>query len=457
MNEQNDFERLVADQLANAGVGMPPGSAIEDTIARAGGTRRLPQWLALIKEPPMRTNSHLAVGSPTVRVAAILAATLLLAVALAAAGVAGQRLLAANGPIVVAQDGSGDFTTLSEAVAAAADGDEILVRPGTYDESVVVDKDVAIRGDGPREDIVISGHQDPDLWAPGSECETSEPGACAIVLRHSDTALSDITLSGPHSGLKIIGGAPVVSGVLFDHVGNAGTDTSLDAGLALYVIEGSAARIVGNEFVASADLNIHGRSAPLIEGNSLRDGSRIMADDPGDGTTIRANEISDAVPIAINVNAATHMLIEDNVITGSGQDAIQLGLFSAIGIEPIIRGNTISGSGGSGINGVMGGAPTIEDNTFSGNATGLLLGLGQAQVLENEFTGDGTGITLARGSDPTLTGNTIDVSGVGIVLGDGAKGTLTDNEVCGAETAISTHENAETSVDGSNVVCDVRG
>jgi hypothetical protein len=126
MNQQSDFERLVADQLASAGVGLPPGSAIEDTISRAGGSRRLPEWLALIKESPMRTNSHLAVGSPTVRVAAVFAATLLLALSLAVAGAGVQRLLAA-GPIVVAQDGSGDYTTITEAVSAATDGQEFQV------------------------------------------------------------------------------------------------------------------------------------------------------------------------------------------------------------------------------------------------------------------------------------------------------------------------------------------
>ena len=50
----------------------------------------------------MRTDNSLAVGSPTARVAVILATTLLLAVALVTAGVAGQRLLASDGEIVVA-------------------------------------------------------------------------------------------------------------------------------------------------------------------------------------------------------------------------------------------------------------------------------------------------------------------------------------------------------------------
>ena len=101
MNDDRSFERLVADNLAGMG-GMPMNDEFYDDIDAYASRHRQPRrWLALIKESPMRTNSKLAVGSPTARVAAIMAATLLLAVALAAAGVAGQRLLAADGPIVV--------------------------------------------------------------------------------------------------------------------------------------------------------------------------------------------------------------------------------------------------------------------------------------------------------------------------------------------------------------------
>ena len=54
--------------------------------------------------------------------------------------------------------GGGDFATIGEAVAAARDGDTILVAPGTYDESVTVTKDITIRGDGDR----ATGSDQPD-------------------------------------------------------------------------------------------------------------------------------------------------------------------------------------------------------------------------------------------------------------------------------------------------------
>ena len=49
----------------------------------------------------------------------------------------------------------GDFTTISEAIKTARPGDRILVRPGLYTESLVIDKPLEILGDGPAADIQV--------------------------------------------------------------------------------------------------------------------------------------------------------------------------------------------------------------------------------------------------------------------------------------------------------------
>jgi hypothetical protein len=50
--------------------------------------------------------------------------------------------------LVVAADGSGDFVSINEAIRAASDGAKISVRSGLYEESVVIDKQIEIVGDG---------------------------------------------------------------------------------------------------------------------------------------------------------------------------------------------------------------------------------------------------------------------------------------------------------------------
>ena len=146
MNDDRAYERLFAEGLTERSLPRArPPARLRPIKSTTGRMRPRPRWLALIKEPPMRISSRVAVGSPTARLAAILAATLLLAVLATGAVVAGGTLLAGPAPIVVAQDGSGSHQTIAEAVAAATDGDTIRVRPGTYPEAVVVDKDIAIR------------------------------------------------------------------------------------------------------------------------------------------------------------------------------------------------------------------------------------------------------------------------------------------------------------------------
>ena len=49
----------------------------------------------------------------------------------------------------------GDYSTLTEAVAAAEPGTRILVRPGYYDGGIVMDKPLEIVGDGPRDEIIL--------------------------------------------------------------------------------------------------------------------------------------------------------------------------------------------------------------------------------------------------------------------------------------------------------------
>ncbi len=84
---------------------------------------------------------------------------------------------------VVDPMGRADHVTISEAIAAADSGDRILVRPGLYQESLVIDKPVEIIGDGETEDIVIQS-----------------VGANAILFKTTMGRVSNITLRQMHGG-----------------------------------------------------------------------------------------------------------------------------------------------------------------------------------------------------------------------------------------------------------------
>ena len=104
---------------------------------------------------------------------------------------------------VVAQDGTGDFATITEAIRAARAGDVILIRAGTYDESVSVRRDVTISGDGDRAGVVVQ----------------PSTGAPSFALGTSGATLSNLTLRGTFAGVTIDGGTPTLEGLSFDIVG----------------------------------------------------------------------------------------------------------------------------------------------------------------------------------------------------------------------------------------------
>jgi hypothetical protein len=427
MNEQTDFERLVADQISNAGVGAPPPSAIDDTITRAGGSRRLPAWLALIKEPPMRTNNHLAVGSPTVRVVAVLAATLLLALALAAAGAGAQQLLAADGPIIVAQDGSGDYTTITEAVSAAEDGDEILVKPGTYAEVVHIDKDITVRGDGQREEVILEfDSTGPRIDAFGALVPYG------LMLVDTEATVSDITVHGPNVAVAFVfvGGAPTLERVANDLEG----EWSGRAHASVAVLHGAGgtlreSRLDGPVFDAGASQvpehgDVTGTGRFIAEDNVLDAGFGL---DVTDGSAFLRNRITPDGVIELLLAGGGSVLIAENETP-----TIEL-LEQSDGF--VIRDNIVSSSPDyvAGIN-LAPGAPTVEGNVVTGATIGVL---------------------VPEGATPTITGNELEGMRVGIsVIGDETVAVIEGNRFCDNEQDLRVPEGSSLTLDASNEVCE---
>ena len=58
--------------------------------------------------------------------------------------------------ITVDISGAGDFTSIGDAVNNSAPGDIILVKPGTYNESITISRDLTLIGAGPNFTSVIS-------------------------------------------------------------------------------------------------------------------------------------------------------------------------------------------------------------------------------------------------------------------------------------------------------------
>jgi outer membrane protein assembly factor BamB len=92
MNQNMTFERMLATYMAEEASGRAPERLVDDVLSATSRTRPDPRWLALLKEPPMRTQTRVVVGMPARRLILAMAAAALLLLALLAA-VVGANLL----------------------------------------------------------------------------------------------------------------------------------------------------------------------------------------------------------------------------------------------------------------------------------------------------------------------------------------------------------------------------
>jgi hypothetical protein len=468
------FERLVTEMLLDVAPQRPPADLIPNAERAVDGTRRWPRWIASIKEPPMRHSSTLAVGSPTVRVAAILAATLLIALTLAGAGVAGARQLAADDPIIVDQSGAGDATTITEAVRMAGDGDTILIRPGTYTEAVVVDKDVEITGDGPRESIVWTAPPD----GPTRRVDVNSGHPYAVLIDDARARLANLTFAGQASAIHVDGGAPTVEHLLLDGVGQPHTHSSGRYGFTdgIAITGPSRAVVRDNTLRDGGPIAGHTGSEPLIVGNELTDGPSILVYAPGDEMVVRGNSVSGSIDRGIGVFGPSRITIEDNIVTDAGGAGISVGRGTGVGNDPLVRGNTISRTH-IGIEVAIGAAPRIESNSIDGSGTGIgagsstdgLIATGNelrdndrgirvvssgARFEENVVQGGDIG-ALSVGGSPTFLRNTVEGSASrGFVIRVQSSPVLTGNRICSLGDQVVVDEETTDEFDSTNEICE---
>ncbi len=363
--------------------------------------------------------------------------------------------ITASKRIVVAADGSGDFRTIREALSVASEGDEIVVMPGRYAESAVIDKSVTVRGEGPRDLIQLtpSDRDEPciavsggsprilHLTIAGTEATRGAQAVASIVptIRHRE-----ISPTLPKPLIHVVSGSPAmedlevaigggrVDGVVF----NRGSGSVRRC----QIHDGEDSRIV-----------VTGDGVVLVEDNDIWAHGWCGVRVDGRGSLIRANRIHDCGGEGISVSG--DVTIEANEVwatVGSGIWAIPHGP------DLVVRANRVHDVRGKGIS-VLGG--TIEDNEVWLNAEygigihfsqdpavlranrvhdnqgpGVLVHSSNAEVEGNEIWGNaGSGVHIASTEcDATVLGNRIyDNAEHGVLVTDGACPTIEDNDVSG--------------------------
>jgi len=239
----------------------------------------------------------------------------------------------------------GTFNTVKAAIKAAEPGDRISVRPGLYEEGLVIDKPLEIFGDGPASDIEIRARY-----------------VHVLVFQAPTGRISNLTLR--QTGGRECHGVDIRQGQL--HLD--GCDISSQSAACVVIRDGAN---------------------PLLRRNKIHDGmkSGVLICDGGLGTlednditgnagsgvqirnsanpTLRRNQILGNEKSGVFVYDGGQGTLEDNDITGNGLVGVSVRTGSVI-----VRGNRINRNGREAVWVRERGRAVVEDNDLRDNAGG---------------------------------------------------------------------------------------
>lgn len=290
--------------------------------------------------------------------------------------------------IIVAKDGSGKYTTITDAIKNAQPGTRIMVRPGFYKEGFAIDKQLEIVGDGPLSDIVV---------------ESTE--TYCIRMQTERATVRGLTLRG-RTAPKEFFAVDVPRGQLILEDCDITSDT-----LAAVAIHGSMADPIirrskihnskaGGVFVYDQgkgtieDCDIYGNTNAAVE---IKDGSN---------TIVRRSKLHDNKASGLYIWKNSKGMIEDCDIYGNDYAAVTIGEYA----DPTIRKCKIHEAKAGGIFFYDHGKGTIEDCEINNTVY--------------------AGIEIKEGSDPVVRRCKISESKVsGIFVWKNSKGTIEDCEI----------------------------
>lgn len=359
----------------------------------------------------------------------------------------------------VAQDASGDFDTIGSAIEAAADGDTVLIAPGTYVENLVIEKDLTVSGQGDRSEVVIQPPQ--DLEQRSLEFE-DEVGRFVIWVENADVAFEHLTI-GPLIGydMAIIGGSAVIEDIATHDTiavrGEASVSVK-DSDVAFLQFGGPTEAVVTGNTLRGGALAFEGAQA-VFEDNEVLD-TPLVADGTGrievTGNTFRPNAEEPAVVIVdpesvgiivdnefeggwvgILLEYSEESLAEGNTIHGA-----EVGIVVVEG-SSLVRGNSVADATETGVL-VVGEGPTIEGNTITGGRVGL-----HAHALPGEMHPR----AIDHQTGPFITDNTIaGVSHFGVIIED-VPAELSGNTICAERESLKIEGEANLIL-GTNDICE---
>ena len=307
-----------------------------------------------------------------------------------------------------------DFPSIQAAVAGAAPGDTVSVRPGTYTEEVVVGKDLNLRGAGARDTSIKS----PATLTPFGVHHPDERRLTAIVRvgKGAHVRMSGFTVKGPiPCGIEVTG-VQVLQGATLDlsdsHV------TGIQADPSSCAPEDAAGRAI--VYGLPAHIDVDGESGSTAYGRI----SRVTVD------RYQHNGIGVTGPDNGELSRVT---VTDNSVTGGWTiPSFQYGIEVTEGVVARVSGNRVEGN-------VCGGDICGPDPINQAQGAGIIALAAPAgtRISENRVARNDVGFyqvmspNCCRISDNTLLAN----RWFGILIQDG-DGATSENAISGGQVGV---------------------
>jgi F-box protein 11 len=327
----------------------------------------------------------------------------------------------------------GSHATLAEAIDAVSPGGRILVRPGRYRESVVIEKPLEIVGDGERSDIVIEAYDRPVILFRATmgrvtnltlrQLQGASAFAIDIAQGRLDIESCDITSMSLACVAIHEGADPRLRRNRIHH--------GREQGVLLY--SGGLGTIEDNEVFANggSGLEIRAGSRPTVRSNRIYDGSKggVFVLDSGEGT-LEDNELFGNAFAAVEISTGADPALRRNRIHDSTS-----GIFVNENGRGTVEDNEISRSSMAGVVVTTGGNPRLLRNAIHhGQDSGVLVAAGgRGELAENQvFENEGAGVAVNTGGDPILRRNRIFGNRYGAIwVYQSGRGTFEDNDLSG--------------------------
>lgn len=288
-----------------------------------------------------------------------------------------------------------DFSTIQGALDSAADGDTVLVAPGTYLETVdLLGKAVLLRSEAGPERTVIDGGGQPvyTVRVENGEGPSTRIEGFTITGGVGRTFFNQQSVTGPGGGIRVHGASPVLVDLIV--TGNAGP-----SGGGIHLGGGSEARVescrlIANEATRGGGLFSGSSRATLVDvslvANRAVDGGGLLAE--GQSLTIEGALVEDNTGTSLGGG----MYLNAVAASISGVRAERNGEKVPVGLNSFTY--TVLGGGGLYATNTSG---ILRDSFFVDNAASIAGGLYLAggstlQVVNNVVRGNDSG-TFAGG------------------------------------------------------------